>query len=152
MAFRKPQKHRPRPRDVPRETTPAGVEIDPFGDLAAPTHSRKRHSGPPDNMPVAEEEDPFGDGMRMNVKKIPVARRTTPVVRFADQEPPSKKRKLANASPVRMHIPRVESPALSPEPPNAMEKAIEAAGEMHQTTLGPSRVEDPRPTVGIFLP
>jgi hypothetical protein len=102
-------------------------------------------------MPVAEEEDLFGDGMRMNVKKIPVARRKTPVVRFAEQEPPSKKRKLANASPVRMHIPRVESPALSPEPPNAMEKAIEAAGEMHQTTLGPSRVEDPRPTVGIFL-
>jgi len=150
MAFKTDRIDSRRPGTPTPEPFPAAAEDDPFGDVAA-ARSHSRHS----NFKPVTDLDPFGEGMSMNATNIPRVRKATPVVRFAEQVPPSKKRKLAGASPVHPPFPNVESPSASPEPPNALEKTIEAAGERRngdQTTPGPSSAkDDPRQVVRMFL-
>ena len=69
------------------------------------------------------EEDPFGDETK--------AKRTSPFrsVRFADQEPPSKKRRLGQTSDETRDGRMFAAPAASPEPPNALQKVIQAAAK-----------------------
>lgn len=146
-AFKRDPIDIPRPGTLTPDPFPAAAEDDPFGELASAC-SRSRHS----NLEHVTELDPFGEGMSTNIPRV---RKATPVVRFADQVPPSKKRKLAGASPAHPPFPHTEPASSSPQPPNALEKVIEAAGGMRNpdhTIPGPSSVEgDTRQVVRMFL-
>lgn len=111
----------PRPISTFPYTIAADLEDDdPFGDILATR--RTNHS----SRCSAVEEDPFGDETQAT-RTAPLKRSNAPVVRFADQEPPSKRQKLGQSLDATPGNYIFAAPAASPQPPNALAKVIQAA-------------------------
>jgi hypothetical protein len=112
----------PRPISTFAHTITADlVDDDPFGDLSATR--RKNHSS---QQGSALEEDPFGDEMQAT-HIAPLKKPNAPIVRFADQEPPSKRQKLGQSLDATPATYMFAAPAAPPQPPNALAKVIQAA-------------------------